>query len=453
LLLGLQRAGFRCVGVAERDKAASKTLQAHLGRRLSEPFLALGPTRGDVRKLDFADWRRRLDDEGERLDLLAGGPPCQSFSRIGRGKLNDLTAAGFLGDERNRLWRVFFRGVEELRPRAFLVENVPGMLHHGGVNVADLICAAGERLGYRTRCAILNAGSFGVPQIRERLFVIGVEGDYDPTFPMGSRVVRLGRSHIGRQGSLADGFRDPARFVGNLLRTSGANAVSVAEALGDLPDHREHLRAGFRANVPCATRAYRPGAPSDFARLMRRWPGLPRSEEVADHVCKATPRDYKTFASMSPGDRYPAALKIARRRFETAVARWHGRDKAGPKPREADYVPPYRDDNFPEKWRKLVVDAPSWTVTAHLAKDSYSHIHYDSRQARMITVREAARLQSFPDSWRFEGNLGDRFRQIGNAVPPLMAAALGRHLRLLLRRQGAARAQRDWGFVAAAGAR
>jgi DNA (cytosine-5)-methyltransferase 1 len=186
---------------------------------------------------------------------------------------------------------------------------------------------------------------------------------------------------------------------------------------------------------------------------MRSWPGLPPSEEVADHVCKATPRDYKTFASMSPGDRYPAALKIARRRFAAAVGRWRSLDKTGPRPREADYVPPYRDDNFPEKWRKLIVGAPSWTVTAHLAKDSYSHIHYDSRQARMITVREAARLQSFPDSWRFEGNLGDRFRQIGNAVPPLMAAALGRHLRLLLRRQGAAVAQRDWEFVAAEGAR
>lgn len=135
---------------------------------------------------------------------------------------------------------------------------------------------------------------------------------------------------------------------------------------------------------------------------------------------------------MKPGDRYPNALVIANHLFDAALAEWQHRGCQTPKPRRSDFIPPYRSDNFPEKWRKLIRDEPSWTVTAHLAKDSYSHIHYDSRQARMITIREAARLQSFPDSWKFEGNMGDRFRQIGNAVPPLMAAAIGRHLRKLL---------------------
>jgi DNA (cytosine-5)-methyltransferase 1 len=143
---------------------------------------------------------------------------------------------------------------------------------------------------------------------------------------------------------------------------------------------------------------------------------------------------------MKPGDRYPDALAIARRRFSGAMQRWirnGGRTRA---PRERDFVPPYRDDNFPEKWRKLFRDQPAWTVTAHLAKDTYSHIHYDSSQARMITVREAARLQSFPDGWRFAGNIGDRFRQIGNAVPPLLGLALGRHvLRLMKEAAGAGR--------------
>jgi len=172
LLLGLERSGFRCVGVAERDIAGAGTLRDHLRGKVDERFLALGPEDGDVRKLDFAVWRRRLRETGEPiLDLLAGGPPCQSFSRVGRGKLNALTESGFLGDERNRLWKTFFRAVEELRPRMFLVENVPGMLHHGGVNIADLVCRAGERLRYRTKCAILNAAAFGVPQHRLRHFL------------------------------------------------------------------------------------------------------------------------------------------------------------------------------------------------------------------------------------------------------------------------------------------
>jgi DNA (cytosine-5)-methyltransferase 1 len=160
---------------------------------------------------------------------------------------------------------------------------------------------------------------------------------------------------------------------------------------------------------------------------MRSWPGF-ESTAVTDHVCKATPRDYATFAAMAPGDRYPQAVVIAERRYRSALSRWRSAGGSGPRPQRAAFVPPYRQDVFPEKWRKLVKDQPAWTVTAHLAKDTYSHIHYDSRQARMITVREAARLQSFPDGYVFAGNIGDAFRQIGNAVPPLLAFALGRQI-------------------------
>lgn len=91
-------------------------------------------------------------------------------------------------------------------------------------------------------------------------------------------------------------------------------------------------------------------------------------------------------------------------------------------------VAPYPVDKFVDKWRKLVPDAPSWTVPAHLAKDSYSHIHYDGEQARSISVREAARLQSFPDTFRFSGNLGECFKQIGNAVPSLLSWAIAERL-------------------------
>ena len=87
-------------------------------------------------------------------------------------------------------------------------------------------------------------------------------------------------------------------------------------------------------------------------------------------------------------------------------------------------VPPYDAGKFPNKWRKMWRDQPARTLMAHLGKDSYSHIHYDSDQARTISVREAARLQSFPDGFTFCGTMNPAFRQIGNAVPPLMAKAL-----------------------------
>jgi len=92
---------------------------------------------------------------------------------------------------------------------------------------------------------------------------------------------------------------------------------------------------------------------------------------------------------------------------------------------KARFVPPYVPNKFPNKWRKMEADAPARTLMAHLGKDSYSHIHFDSAQARTISVREAARLQSFPDSFRFEGSMNPAFRQIGNAVPPLFAWRLG----------------------------
>jgi DNA (cytosine-5)-methyltransferase 1 len=89
-------------------------------------------------------------------------------------------------------------------------------------------------------------------------------------------------------------------------------------------------------------------------------------------------------------------------------------------------VPPYDAGKFPNKWRKMWRDQPARTLMAHLGKDSYSHIHYDSEQARTISVREAARLQSFPDGFVFSGTMNPAFRQIGNAVPPLLAKALAR---------------------------
>src|SRR5207302_11086842 len=96
------------------------------------------------------------------------------------------------------------------------------------------------------------------------------------------------------------------------------------------------------------------------------------------------------------------------------------------------YVPPYDPGKFPNKWRKMDADEPARTLMAHLGKDTYSHIHYDSAQARTITVREAARLQSFPDGFVFKGTMNPAFRQIGNSVPPLLSFALARHLVNLL---------------------
>jgi DNA (cytosine-5)-methyltransferase 1 len=133
---------------------------------------------------------------------------------------------------------------------------------------------------------------------------------------------------------------------------------------------------------------------------------------------------------MEAGDQYPEAHAHAKALFDEALARRAAMGSA-PAPEsdayaalESEFVPPYDVAKFPNKWRKMEPDQPARTLMAHLGKDSYSHIHYDSAQARTISVREAARLQSFPDGFRFKGTMNPAFRQIGNAVPPLLASAV-----------------------------
>ena len=167
---------------------------------------------------------------------------------------------------------------------------------------------------------------------------------------------------------------------------------------------------------------------------MRTWPGFEAPAALVDHVIRYLPRDYELFARLNPGDQYPQAWKHAHDMLNERVAELRRKGviiREGSAEYErlrASIVPPYDAGKFPNKWRKMWNDQPARTLMAHLGKDGYSHIHYDSDQARTISVREAARLQSFPDGFMFCGTINPAFRQIGNAVPPLMARALARQI-------------------------
>jgi len=221
-------------------------------------------------------------------------------------------------------------------------------------------------------------------------------------------------------------------------------AVTAEDALADLPaiDAPRLLKLGklrrgarrFNEPVPYSREPH-----SGYAHLMRTWPGYEAPEALSDHVIRYLPRDYPLFARMRPGDQYPEAYTHALEMFEQHLARL---ERQGTKVKlgsaryndiKASIVPPYDVSKFPNKWRKMWRDQPARTVLAHLGKDGYSHIHYDSAQARTISVREAARLQSFPDGFLFCGTMNPAFRQIGNAVPPLLAHALATEIMRTLR--------------------
>jgi len=216
--------------------------------------------------------------------------------------------------------------------------------------------------------------------------------------------------------------------------------VTAEDALGDLPaiNARELLAAGAisrgarRFDSPVK---YGRKKASSYADLMRNWPSRKSLKDgISDHVIRYLPRDYELFARMNPGDQYPQAhehaVEMFQERLATMRAKGEKLTEGSPKYKALwdTIVPPYDASKFPNKWRKMWRDQPARTLMAHLGKDSYSHIHYDSKQARTISVREAARLQSFPDGFRFSGTMNPAFKQIGNAVPPLLAKAIATHM-------------------------
>lgn len=440
--LGAEAAGFLVLGAVELDNVAARTLRLNFGER---PLDRLGAADGDIAKLTpgLVTQMQRQAGIGE-LDLLVACPPCQGYSRVGRGKLDSLAEVdkAHVSDSRNFLYHHAIRLLEKLRPRAFAFENVTGILHHGRRNVAEEVCRAVSAAGYSAKCAILNCAWYGVPQTRERVVILGFREDLgvEPKFPLRRHEVSLSRGHLSVAELSPKTWADSTCFVSWReipVATDASPARTVGEALADLPPFTAHLaalasgtrirsRRDFFGPVP-----YRGAPPNDYCRLMRHWGARLVSDAVRDHFCRWTPRDFETFRRMPPGARYPQAHALAEQRYCEAGAHFV-ETGVGTMPTKAEFVPPYPLDCFEDKWRKLIADQPAWTITAHLAQDTYSHIHFDSGQARAITPREAARLQSFPDAYQFAGNTGDMFRQIGNAVPPLLARAICNQTGLVL---------------------
>lgn len=453
LSLGFQATGFELTAALEIDPeaAASHGRNFHPGdprHAVARDITALSPE-ALVAEL-------KLGPVASAIDVLVGGPPCQAFARVGRSKLREIDAhpQAFKHDPRARLYLEYLRYVEAFQPLTILMENVPDILNHGGHNIAEEICEVLEEKGYVTRYTLLNASYYGVPQMRERMFLIGYrrELEQDVQFPEpthwvdlppgyeSSRSVALKLLNEGGHLGEASDYLEPPEARRGLVP-----AVTARQALGDLPaiDARAQLRSGelrrgarrFDAPIPYG----RPRKLTDFAQLMRSWPGFEAPEALVDHVIRYLPRDYELFARMNPGDQYPQAWQHAHDMLNERVAEL--RKKGGGVIREgsaeyerlrASIVPPYDAGKFPNKWRKMWLDQPARTLMAHLGKDGYSHIHYDSKQARTVSVREAARLQSFPDGFMFCGTMNPAFRQIGNAVPPLMAKALAGSIRATL---------------------
>ncbi|WP_300778888.1 DNA cytosine methyltransferase [Enhydrobacter sp.] len=452
LSLGFQAAGYALQAAVEFDPDAARShgLNFHGGDPKHSRARDIITTHPEqiVAELE-------LGPVANAVDVIVGGPPCQAFARVGRPKLREIDAhpQAFRHDPRARLYQEYLRYVDAFQPLAVLVENVPDVLNHGGQNIAEEIGEVLEDKGYVCGYTLLNAAFYGVPQMRERMFLVAYRREIADrvSFPEPSNWLVLPPGYEGSRAvalKVLNGHLEEAHDYHEppIASPKLPPAVTAEEALGDLPPiyARDQLAAGdlrrgarrFDQNVPYDGRR----KISAYARLLRSWPGFEAPEEgLRDHVIRYLPRDYELFARLNPGDQYPQAWQHAMNMLAEKITELRRKGKVV-RQGSAEYdrlrdaiVPPYDATKFPNKWRKMWRDQPARTLMAHLGKDSYSHIHYDSEQARTISVREAARLQSFPDGFVFCGTMNPAFRQIGNAVPPLMAKALAETMMIALR--------------------
>lgn len=423
---GFRSAGFQIGSGIDLSESAVATASYNLNWRFGEESRHFS---GDITKSESEVFRQAPSDNGL---IVIGGPPCQAYSQIGRGKLKSLgIEREHLRDSRGRLYLDFLRVALELDARAIVMENVPEAMNYGGFNVPEQVCKMLDDNGYHAKWSILNAADFGVPQLRERMFVIAVKKSegFEPAFPTPTHLSVDGRISAYKQ--RINGLMSNAYFVPPL--EAGPEAipwVTVGDALSDLPSLFPSAGSKYRLYEPNILLKYASEPRNSYQQLMRSWFGTGQSQ-VAGHGYRRTVRDYPIFDRMRPDDNFTAASEIAESLLDEACKADGITESSDPERYQAlrkKIVPPYNRDKFHDKWKRLNPDKPSHTLVAHLSVDTYSHIH--PWEPRGISVREAARLQSFPDDFLFQCTMGDAFKQIGNAVPPLLSRAIARQLSL-----------------------
>jgi DNA (cytosine-5)-methyltransferase 1 len=446
--LGFKKAGYKILGGIEYDKNACLTYANNLFAEVAPNIRSLHSMPRDITKYPpkkFANEVLGISNPINYVDVIVGGPPCQAFSRIGRAKLREIYRQenAHLLDSRAGLYERFLDFVEYYKPKAVLLENVPEIIDYGNINIAEEICISLKSLGYRPSYTLINSAHYGVPQTRVRFFLIALREDLqtDPIFPSPThKSITTNNMYSYPERQILKNKQDNvSQFIyysGKIIPNPELpKARTTADAISDLPPIYTDKETSREARDYNRVRAYIRKDPTNYQKIMRNWKGFEGNDDIYGHVIRYLKRDHAIFREMKEGDQYPEAHLIAKELFFKKIEEL---EKKGVKikPSSKRYIalldatiPPYSIDKFPNKWQKLHRDKPSHTITAHLGKDTYSHIHYDSSQARVISVREAARLQSFPDGFKFPNAMSHAFRQIGNSVPPLLAFELAKSIK------------------------
>ncbi|MGI5933124.1 MAG: DNA cytosine methyltransferase, partial [Eubacterium sp.] len=377
---GFYRVGFRALGHVEINHFACETLRKRMEyygyKNFENKILETDITRSDIVGLIKKNCRVK------NLDVIIGGPPCQSFSSAGRAR----DEFGMKNDPRNYLFESYVEILNELKPKLFVFENVTGLLT-ARLNGKRHIFTVLQELGqfYKVYSGnpndmIFDTVNYGVPQVRKRVIIFGVRKDLELT-----------------PENLYD-WVTPTNWSDDMKedkRIGLKPPVTVREAIGDLPA----IPNGGGQNIM----DYKPAKMNSYLKKLRS----EDYDKLLYHVArKNNELDQERYRVMAK-NKWTFTEMLEKRP-----------DLRHPKARV-----------FPNSYTVQWWDKPSKTILAHLSKDGNLFIHPDWKQARSISVREAARLMSFPDDFEICGSRTEQFKQIGNAVPVLFAEAIAKSIK------------------------
>jgi DNA (cytosine-5)-methyltransferase 1 len=361
---------FKCIGGIDNKVSAIETHKHNFKDSIS--------ICEDIRKVPPVDFEKLL--KGQKVDLIIGGPPCPTFSTIGHAKIQSVYKLDeykdITNDPRNDLFLDFFSYVDHFRPKMFVMENVPQFLtKYNGATfnaVKELVKRDLPEYELVKEVKVLNAVNYGVPQNRRRMILVGFLKGMNFKYPDITHWFAGGKSNINPNNT-------------DISPDKLKKHITVKNAISDLPvitDNWRITEVEYRKHKGL----------DNYQKLMR----VNTNKTVKNNICRLTNERAKiVFSHMHQGCIYMDLPPNVRK------------------------ILPFREDIFKDRLKRLVEDNPSWTVLAHIGMDGYMYIH--PTENRTLSVREAARIQSFPDDFEFIGNQQETYMQVGNAVPALMA--------------------------------
>lgn len=382
---GFYRQGFKTVAHVEINHFACETLRERMR------FYGYKNYDNEVIEDDInaPNILTKIDNAvaGRQVDIIIGGPPCQAYSTAGRVR----DKKGMEKDPRNFLFESYVKILEHYMPKIFVFENVTGLLSAkvNGQNIfPQIIKALSKHYNVISNPdkILFNSVFYGVPQLRKRIILIGVRKDIT------SCKIEDVYNSIQKTHYSPETLKEERKGL--------KHYVDVKMALGDLPFVLPGQDAStLNFNYPCD---------NDFLKSIGKKGVYP----LMDHICrKHNDVDRERFRVMIDNHWTFGEMRKKRPDLEHEHARVF-------------------DNSYVVQWW----DLPSKTILAHIHKDGFQFIHPDSKQARSFTVREAARIQSFPDDFVFKGSRGEKYKQIGNAVPCLFAEAIAKGIKQIFKR-------------------